>query len=151
MEFTVHSEEEMSLLGVRIGSLLEGGETIQLIGDVGAGKTTFTKFIAKGMGITDTINSPSYTISIRYKAPNGLHLMHYDFYRLSDPGIMANEIGESIADSNAVSVIEWGDIVRDILPKDSLRVTITPFGETERRVVIIAGGDKSGRVLKELQ
>lgn len=150
MDFEVKTEEELSLFGTRLGLSLKGGEILQLSGDVGAGKTTLTKYIARGMGIKDTINSPSYTLNLQYKAPSGLFLTHYDFYRLDNPGIMANELRETIDDPGVVTIIEWGNIVEGVLPNDSLRIMITPTGETSRRLSVIAGGDSSSRIVKEL-
>ena len=150
MEITVGSEREMKALGRRIGSSLNGGEVIQLIGDVGAGKTTLVKAIAAGMSIADDVGSPSYTLSQVYEAPHGLRLVHYDFYRLDDPGILANELSEVLADTQAVAVIEWGDIITGVLPEDHLQINILPRSEEERDVAILASGPVSERILRSL-
>lgn len=150
METNVNSEREMRALGARLGSLLQGGEVIQLIGDVGAGKTTLVKAIASGMGITDDVGSPSYTLGQIYEAPYGLRLVHYDFYRLDDPGILANELEEVTDDQRAVVVIEWGAIVSGVLPADHLQIHILPTSETARQITISAGGPLSKRILESL-
>ncbi len=92
---------------------------VELIGDVGAGKTTLTRGIAEGLGVNEPVTSPSFTISKRYSFPGG-ELAHYDFYRLSDPGLMADDLADVIKSKNTVAVIEWGDSVNDILPEDHL-------------------------------
>jgi tRNA threonylcarbamoyladenosine biosynthesis protein TsaE len=92
MTIEVKSASEMKLFGEKIGSFLRGGETIELVGDVGAGKTTLTKGIALGMGVDEDVQSPSFTISRLYTTPGGISLAHYDFYRLSDAGIMGDEL-----------------------------------------------------------
>src|SRR6266566_208876 len=107
---TVNSEFEMRAFGTKLGALLKGGEVIELVGDVGAGKTALTKGIATGMGIDEDVQSPTFTISRVYDAPNNLHLVHYDFYRLHDAGIMADELDETVSDASTVTVIEWAEI-----------------------------------------
>lgn len=151
MDYAIDSERTLRAFGARVGAMLQGGEIIELIGDVGAGKTTLTKAIAAGMGITDDVGSPSYTLSQTYEAPHGLRLAHYDFYRLDDPGIMADELAETLADPLLVTVIEWGELVAGVVPYDHLQIHILPTGETARTLHITAGGDKSARFLEKLQ
>ena len=137
MEKEVTSESAMRALGQAIGKQLRGGEVIELIGDVGAGKTTLTKGIAIGLGVDEDVQSPSFTISRTYQTARlDLLLAHYDFYRLHDPGIMASELGEVVNDKGVVTVVEWAEIVNDVLPDGHVRVTIIPTSETARRVVI---------------
>ena len=150
MKTEVSSSEAMQKLGARIGALLEGGEVIELIGDVGAGKTTFTKGLAKGLGIDEDIQSPTFTISRVYNARDRLLLAHYDFYRLIDAGIMGAELYESVRDSQAVTVIEWGDVVAGVVPKDHLSLRIVPVGEESRIVDITPHGVRSLRVVERL-
>ena len=92
---------------------------IELIGDVGAGKTTFTRGLAEGLGATEPITSPSFTISKRYAIKNGI-LAHYDFYRLPDPGLMSEDLAESISDPQTITVIEWADTIKNVLPANRL-------------------------------
>lgn len=130
----------MKQFGAQLGALLRGGETIELVGDVGAGKTTLTKGIAQGMSIDEDVQSPSFTISRVYETPLGLQLSHYDFYRLNDAGIMANELHETLHDPQNVTIIEWADIITGILPEDHLQVRLTSPTETSRQIELIAGG-----------
>jgi len=136
MIIDVNNEQEMISTGKRIGALLNGGEIIELIGDVGSGKTTLTKGLALGLAIHDNIQSPSFTINRLYKCRDGLILAHYDFYRLSDAGIMANEISETLNDNKTITVIEWGDIVEKILPADRISIRISALTESSRRLEI---------------
>ena len=124
----------MKMFGEQLGSLLKGGEVIELVGDVGAGKTTLTKGIAAGFGVPEDIQSPSFTISRSYDAPGGLRLAHYDFYRLSDAGIMTNELQETLSDKRTVTIIEWATIVDGVLPHDRLTIQITSPTESSRRL-----------------
>jgi tRNA threonylcarbamoyladenosine biosynthesis protein TsaE len=141
MIIEVNSERETKDVAKQIGSRLVGGEVLELVGDVGAGKTTFVKGLAEGLMIADDIQSPSYTISRVYDARDSLQLVHYDFYRLTEPGIMANEVAEMIHDNHTVTVIEWAAIVEGVLPLNRTTITITSPSETTRIINItdIAG------------
>lgn len=150
MIIEVKSEIEMKMFGSKLGSLLVGGEVIELVGDVGAGKTTLTKGVAAGLGIEETVQSPSFTISRTYDTPNDLHLAHYDFYRLHDAGIMANELSETVQDPATITIIEWAGIVEGVLPADNLTITITSPTETDRRIELSAGGSASEKILEQL-
>lgn len=102
---------------------------VELIGDVGVGKTTFTRGVAEGLKVTNgSVTSPSFTICRRYFFAVGNDsgvLSHYDFYRLDDPGLMAEDLAESITTENSVTIIEWGESIADILPEDHLILRFT--------------------------
>ena len=127
---SVKNAAAMTELGKRLGERFRGGEAIELIGDVGAGKTTLVKGMGVGLGIDDDVQSPSFTISRVYQARDGLELHHYDFYRLKDAGVMRYELAESIEDPKVVTVIEWAGTVQDVLPSDhcSINISYTPDG-----------------------
>ena len=109
---------------------------IELVGDVGAGKTTFVRGLAKGLSIKEPVTSPSFTISKSYALRNGGRLIHYDFYRLSDPGIMTEDLQENLTNPQNIILIEWGESVTDLLPKNHLTITIN-YTKTGNREVII--------------
>ena len=137
MKREVLSELAMRELGRDIGRQLKGGEVIELAGDVGAGKTTLVKGIATGLGVEEDVQSPSFTISRTYQTAHpDIVMAHYDFYRLHDPGIMARELDEAIHDSNTVTIVEWAEIVQNVLPDGHIRISITPTDETGRHVMI---------------
>jgi tRNA threonylcarbamoyladenosine biosynthesis protein TsaE len=136
MIIEVNSEQETKALATRIGNSLKGGEVFELVGDVGAGKTTFVKGLALGLGIHDDVQSPSFTISRVYDARDNLQLVHYDFYRLSEPGIMANEVAEMIQDTQTITVIEWSGIVENILPSNRHTITFESPSENVRRLTL---------------
>jgi tRNA threonylcarbamoyladenosine biosynthesis protein TsaE len=136
MIIEVTSESATKDLGEAIGKLLRGGEVFELIGDVGAGKTTFVKGLARGLAVEDEVQSPSFTISRLYDARDDLQLIHYDFYRLTDAGIMANELSEMVNDPKTITVVEWADIVDGVLPEDHFTVSITAPSETTRAIDI---------------
>jgi tRNA threonylcarbamoyladenosine biosynthesis protein TsaE len=95
-----------------------------LVSDLGGGKTTFVRGLAKGLGSKDEVSSPSYTINNIYQCRHDINLWHYDFYRLDHPGIIANEIAESQTDPKAVTAVEWGGLVKDVLKKNRIMVEI---------------------------
>lgn len=150
MHIAVDSEDSMKNFGAKLGQLLGGGEVLELVGDIGAGKTTFTKGLARGLGVTDTVQSPTFTISRVYEARNNLEMRHYDFYRLDEAGIMADELANASSEDSTVTVIEWAGIVDSILPDDRVRIVFEPTGENSRQIEIEALGERSNRLVKEL-
>ncbi len=140
----------MKQLGEVIGRSVYGGEVLELVGDIGAGKTTLTKGIARALGINEPVQSPTFTISRVYDSPKGLRLAHYDFYRLGEAGIMGDEIREA-ADDDSVIIVEWAGAVDDDLPKDRLVVKITTISEEERLVEFHPGGKKSTELWQKIK
>ena len=141
----------MKEFGRTIGAALRGGEVLELIGDVGAGKTTLTKGLAEGLAISEPVQSPTFTISRVYAARDGLHLHHYDFYRLGEAGIMAEDVNEVMHDPAAVTVIEWSGAVSDVLPTDRMQISIQATDENERNVTVNAGGERSQALLEAVK
>lgn len=119
-------------LGEKLGQKLNGGEVIELISDLGGGKTTLVRGLAAGFGSSDHVSSPTFTISKIYKG-DGRELHHFDFYRLPEAGLIAHELDEVIGDPNCSVVVEWADVVRAVLPKDHLTIRITKGQADERR------------------
>jgi tRNA threonylcarbamoyladenosine biosynthesis protein TsaE len=132
MIIEVASETETRAVAKKLGSLLRGGEIIELVGDIGAGKTTFVKGLAEGLRVDEDVQSPSFTINRLYEARDGLRLAHYDFYNLSDAGIMKHELADALQDPTTITVIEWGEIVEGILPDNRLKIQIEAPTETSR-------------------
>lgn len=128
----------MRALGQEIARSLKGGEVIELIGDVGAGKTTFTKGLAAGLGVAETVSSPSFTISRVYEGEN-FDLSHYDFYRLNDAGILSLEIADALENPRNITVVEWAESVAEILPENRFKIEISKTEEDFRKVKISGG------------
>lgn len=124
-------------LGEAIGVQLKGGEVLELISDVGGGKTTFTRGLARGAGSTDRVASPTFTVSKEYDTPN-FSIAHYDFYRLNEPGIMAAELHETMQNPETVTVIEWSDIVAGVLPEKRLQIDFAQGGDDTRIITLSA-------------
>lgn len=151
MDLNITDIVALNTFGKQLGEALQGGECLTLSGDVGAGKTTLVKAIADGMGVEETVSSPSYTLSQVYTAPSGLRLAHYDFYRLDDPGILKNELMETVHDQRTVTAVEWSQIVASVLPTDCLEIHIHPLSLNERKLTLVGNGTKSKAVLERLQ
>ena len=100
------------------------------------GKTTFVRGFAEGLGIKEPITSPSFTISKSYACPDGETLVHYDFYRLNDPGLMVEDLAENLKNPKNIVVIEWSDSVKDILPEEHTVITIKYNDDGSREVEI---------------
>lgn len=118
-----------------IGARLRGGETLELVSDLGGGKTTFVRGLANGIGSKDQVRSPSFTLGNEYRTGK-LTLHHLDFYRLREAGIMRNELAEIVGDPLAVVVIEWGDVVNDVLPANRVTINIKTSGPSSRELII---------------
>lgn len=127
------SSEATEEIGRKIGMSLKGGEVIELISDLGGGKTTLVRGIAAGAGSRDKISSPTFTLSKEYNASN-FKIIHYDFYRLQDSGLMQYELAEALSDRNAVLVVEWANIIKDVLPEDRLIIRISAKDESVRQL-----------------
>jgi tRNA threonylcarbamoyladenosine biosynthesis protein TsaE len=134
--FESDSAERTTSIGKMLGSCLQGGEVIELVSDLGGGKTTFVRGLAEGFGSDDAVASPSFTISYVYGRADGKALHHFDFYRLDDPGIVANELAEVVEDPECVVAVEWGEIVHDVLPKNHIVVSLVATQETKRNITI---------------
>lgn len=128
------SPEATQELAATIGKRLKGGEVIELVSDLGGGKTAFVRGLAKGMGSHDQVASPTFTISREYHADN-LTLYHFDFYRLHEPGIITAELAEFIDDPKAVVAVEWSDIAKHVLPEKRVTVQLTLTGEQSRQLL----------------
>lgn len=129
----------MEELGAQLAAHVKGGEVLELIGDVGAGKTTLTRSMLRAYGVTDTVQSPTFTICNRYQVGD-VYFAHYDFYRLGEAGIMEEEFVETTHDPQTVTIIEWGDVVAQTMTNDRLTIEIIADTESSREVTITGHG-----------
>lgn len=135
-----------------LGKLLKSPEVIELRSDLGGGKTTFVRGLARGLGSKDTVASPTFTLNRIYKAKNSFQIHHYDFYRLNEPGIMSDELAESLQDPKVVTVVEWSDIVQNVLPRKHLTVEFKPTkNNPEEREIIIVYPESKIVLMKRLE
>lgn len=130
-----NSAEQTENIAQLIGARLRGGEVIELVSDLGGGKTTFTRGLAAGAGSKDIVSSPTFTVSKVYKTDK-FEIHHFDFYRLGEAGFAANELHDLLNDPTIVVVVEWGGVVEHVLPDDRVTITLTRTGEDSRAVHI---------------
>ncbi|GEL06262.1 tRNA (adenosine(37)-N6)-threonylcarbamoyltransferase complex ATPase subunit type 1 TsaE [Rummeliibacillus sp. G93] len=147
MEIMVASLEETTELAMKLADLLESGDVLTLEGDLGAGKTTFTQGIAKGLGITRTVNSPTFTIMKQYEGR--LPLNHLDVYRLADG---EEDLGyDELFYGDAVSIIEWAHLIESDLPADRLAIEIKRIDDNKRKFILIPFGKRYELLCEELK
>jgi len=145
-EIIMNSVGDTEHFALRLANLLEAQDTITLEGDLGAGKTTFTKALAKGLGVQRTVNSPTFTIVKQYEGR--LPFNHLDVYRLAESD---EDLGwEELFFGDAVSVVEWAHLIEQDLPQDRLAIEIYRIGEKERRFVLIPRGKRYEALCEEL-
>ena len=125
----IKNEEDTKSFGINLGQKARAGQVIALIGDLGTGKTTLTKYIARGLGITENISSPTFTIVNEYETGR-LPLYHFDVYRIGDPDELFNIGAYEYFDGNGLCVVEWADLVQDELPEDTDFIFIE-YGDEE--------------------
>lgn len=138
MEFITRSPEETECLGAKLGALLQPGTVLAYRGDLGAGKTAFTRGLAKGLGATDMVTSPTYTIVNEYLSGK-MPLFHFDMYRLPDSDSLFDIGWEDYLERGGVCAVEWSENVADAM-ENAIFITIEKTGEETRRITI-EGGD----------
>ena len=142
MEKLLHiaSEKETERIGEAIGRASEPGTVVALIGDLGTGKTTLTKSIARGLGVTETVTSPTFNIIREYKSGR-IPLYHFDVYRIGDPDEMFELGYEEYFYGDGICVVEWADIIEELLPEDAVIIRIERGASEEEREYRIESED----------
>lgn len=146
LELITKSSEETMELGERLSKVIPSGTTLTLTGDLGAGKTTLVRGIAKGLEIKDVVQSPTFNIMKIYLKGNR-PLIHIDAYRLAD---IETDIGldEYIGYETGITVIEWPMFIKKLLPTDAVEVEINHLGEDQRRITFKS---ENAELIKALQ
>lgn len=145
-ERMINSEQETEQLAGKLAILLAPADVLTLEGDLGAGKTTFTKSVAKGLGITRNVNSPTFTILKQYEGR--LSLNHLDVYRLADSD---EDLGwDELFYGEAVSIIEWAHLIKEDLPPERLAIQIHRVGEDKRNFTFEPFGKRYEQLCEEL-
>ena len=149
LKMTTNSPEETQDLGYKIGCMLKPGDIVCLVGDLGAGKTTMTQWIAKGLGVDDYVTSPTFALINEY---NGRYpVYHFDVYRINDIEEMYDLGYEEYFYSEGVTIVEWANIITELLPKDKVYIEITRGNDGDERHISIDGsGETYEEVIKEL-
>jgi tRNA threonylcarbamoyladenosine biosynthesis protein TsaE len=150
MKIVSRSASDTINVGEQLGRILCKGDVVCLDGDLGAGKTSFVSGVGKGLGIQDSISSPTFTIVNEYDTV--LPLFHFDVYRVFDLDELFMIGFEEYFDDRGVVVIEWANQIEELLPKDYLKVKINLYEtENSREILFESMGERSKEILKELQ
>ena len=140
MEYISHSPEETEQIGEMLGKMLRPGAVVAFCGDLGMGKTAFTRGLARGLGCTARVTSPTFTIVNEYPGPTPL--FHFDMYRLDSADALFDIGWDDYLERGGVCAVEWSENVADAIPPEAVRVLIerAPGGDDCRRITI-TGGD----------
>ena len=148
MLYISKSVEETIDIAAKLAKAFKKGETVALIGDLGAGKTVFTKGIAKGLGVKNAryVNSPTFVIIKEYKGK--LPLYHFDLYRIESPDLLGMGYEEFFY-GNGITAVEWSERLEMLLPKDHWHVVLEHAGDNKRAITLTVQGDAlKGRFAK---
>jgi tRNA threonylcarbamoyladenosine biosynthesis protein TsaE len=138
MQYITNSPAETEAVGAALGKMIEPGTVIAYRGDLGAGKTAFTRGLAKGLGCTEIVTSPTYTIVNEYLGGR-IPLFHFDMYRLRSSDDLFDIGWEDYLERGGVCAVEWSENVEDAM-EDAVYITIEKLGEDSRRITL-EGGD----------
>ena len=139
MEYLSHSPEETEQLGEQLGRTLRPGSVVAYRGDLGMGKTAFTRGLARGLGCTCRVTSPTFTIVNEYSG--ALPLFHFDMYRLDSSDELFDIGWEDYLSRGGVCAVEWSERVEDALPEDTLWVSIARGDGENDRIITVTGGE----------
>lgn len=139
MEFITNSPEETEAVGAALGKILTPGTVIAYRGDLGAGKTAFTRGLARGLGSQELVTSPTYTIVNEYLGGR-LPLFHFDMYRLGSSDDLFDIGWEDYLEREGVCAVEWSENVEDAM-EDAISICIEKLGDTSRKITIEGGMD----------
>ncbi|AOH53020.1 tRNA (adenosine(37)-N6)-threonylcarbamoyltransferase complex ATPase subunit type 1 TsaE [Peribacillus muralis] len=146
VEWISQNEEETALFAQKLAIRLSSSDVLALEGDLGAGKTAFTKGLAKGLGVSRMVNSPTFTIIKEYMGR--LPLYHMDVYRVSES---EEDLGfDEYFEGDGVTVVEWAHLIKDQLPDEILTIYIYRLGDSSRRIVLEPKGERYVTICKEI-
>ena len=137
MEFITNSPEETERVGMALGAVLTPGTILAYEGDLGAGKTAFTRGLARGLGATEQVTSPTYTIVNEYLSGR-VPLFHFDMYRLHSADDLWDIGWEDYLERGGICAVEWSENVREAM-EDAITIRIEKLGEDTRRITIEGG------------
>ena len=149
MKLISDSREQTLEVGRLIGAILERGDIVALIGELGSGKTCLTQGMAKGLGVEENVPVVSPTFTLINEYPGKIPLIHLDVYRLSGPRDLEDMGYEEYFEGGGIIVIEWAEKIRDILPAKTLFISMRYIDENTREMILEGPGEKI-RKLEEL-
>ena len=136
LSFTTHSPAETHALARRIGAALRPGTCVAFFGGLGAGKTTFTRGLAEGLGLPDLVSSPTFALVNEYHAAGCISVYHFDMYRVTSPEALETTGFWDYPLEDSVFVIEWAENIEEDLPEPLLKITITGSGDQPRQITL---------------
>ena len=136
LSYTTNSPAETHALAKRIGAAVKPGTCIAFFGGMGAGKTTFTRGLAEGIGLPDLVSSPTFALVNEYHAAGCMPVYHFDMYRVTSPEALETTGFWDYPQEDSVFVIEWAENIADELPQPVLKITITGSGEQPRQITV---------------
>lgn len=150
IKFNLYNTDTTSYFGTLLGSFLNCGDVVALIGELGAGKTTLVKAIASGVGIPKDINvsSPSYTLINEYEGP--IPIYHFDLYRLNNSEEIYDLGYSEYIESNGISIIEWADKAPEVLPQEYLEIKMLIVEEDKREALLTGNGTTCSKIIDKL-
>lgn len=143
-----NSAEETMAFGEKLGKKLNPGDVLALFGDLGAGKTTFTKGLARGLNLTDDIHSPTFTLI--HEHPGAIPLYHVDLYRLSNEAEVEMIGIEEYIYGDGVTIIEWADRMKSMLPENRLDLEFKMKGDTQREITLETQSPDIQKIIEEV-
>ena len=135
MKIKVVGVEETEKLAINFAADLKGGEVVLLNGDLGAGKTTFTQFVFKALGVKEVVTSPTFAILKSYKGKFNLH--HFDTYRITTEEAVEAGFDEIFQEKDSVIFVEWSENIKELLPDKTIKINIKYLTENEREFEIV--------------
>lgn len=135
MEYKINGLNETEKLAKDFASTLKMGDVVLLSGDLGAGKTTFTQFVFKALGVKEIVNSPTFAVLKTYNG-NGITLNHFDTYRITTEEAIECGFDEVLSDKSCITFIEWANMVAPLIPPKHINVKITCIDEEKRNFEI---------------
>ena len=155
LDFVSHSTGQTQRIGSRLGEMLQAGDVVLLEGPLGSGKTLLAQGIALGLGVSDPVTSPSFTLINEYRPRDSgarLALYHADMYRLADAAPEALALGiEEYLYGDGVTVIEWAERAADILPPENLHIRLSIVSDSKRGVLMTPHGQRYSELLREFK
>ena len=149
LDFISHSENQTRRLGMRLATLLQAGDVVALIGDLGSGKTRWIQGVCQGLDVVDPVISPTFTLVNEYRGR--LPVYHIDLYRLADATETLSFGLEEYLYGNGISLVEWADKALEFFPKSYLAIELYYLEDTKRRVVMRPYGDRFSHLLNEFK
>ncbi|HZD57668.1 MAG TPA: tRNA (adenosine(37)-N6)-threonylcarbamoyltransferase complex ATPase subunit type 1 TsaE [Anaerolineales bacterium] len=150
VEFISRSAEQTRRVGMRLGALVDGGDVVCLVGDLGSGKTTFVQGLAAGWGSLDPVTSPTFVLVNLYRRPEGARLYHLDAYRLSGASEAVDLDLDAMLESGLL-VIEWAERIQRALPREHLWISLRWINPQQRDLIFSARGVRYQSLLAKLR